>query len=162
MFRFNERTNILIYDLYNGNNNPFMEMVIKHRFFLKGYFRYSSNINLLSSDFRWINGDEENMKNQLTTYTNDINLLIIRDFIYSSTILGHGLLDKLCGDAFNAFGFIKIWFKTLNENQYLSGDLNRIMDKEFVFTTNPLKVGNDILDVEREISENTLIKFYLR
>ena len=148
-FKFNDATQALIYQMYH-NENPDLDNhsthVKKNKIFLNRLLQVSQNTQLIQSDFNW--GPLSN-NYDLSNY-HDLNLLLIYYGLSSSFNVLWGRQDN----DLVKFGLLKIWFKILQTDPQINGDLRNALTDNYSFQPNPNDMYLHMEAVEKEISIN--------
>jgi hypothetical protein len=148
-FKFNDATQALIYEMYHNENRELdshSTHVKKNKIFLKRLLQVSQNTQLIQSDFNW--GPLSN-NYDLSNY-HDLNLLLIYYGLSSSFNVLWGRQDN----DLVKFGLLKIWFKTLQTDPKINGDLRNALTDNYSFQPNPNDMYQHMEAVEKEISIN--------
>ena len=148
-FKFNDATQALIYEMYHNENRELdynSTHVTNNKIFLKRLLQISQNTQLIQSDFNW--GPLSNSYD-LSNY-HDLNLLLIYNGLSSSfnVLWGHQDNDLV------KFGLLKIWFKILQTDPKINGDLRNALTDNYSFQPNPNDMYQHMEAVEKEISIN--------
>lgn len=148
-FKFNDATQVLIYEWYHNENrdlDALSKYMTKNKLFLKLILQISQNTPLIQSDFSWgLLSNSYDLRNY-----HDLNLLAIYNRLSSSFNVLWGQQDN----DMVKFGLLKIWFKILQTDPQINGNLRNALADNYTFQPNPNDMYQHMEAVEKEISIN--------